>query len=190
MAQSGGISGSGSGGSGTSGGGVSGTYCTSGGNNFTINSEGKACSPSTAPQRVKDAVQAANVIRNKPYRYGGGHGSFYDSGYDCSGAVSYALHAEGETPWLSYPLDSSGFMHWGEGNAYADHEWIKVYSNPGHVWMKVKNPWGSDNGIRWDTSDVGGDSVEGNGPSSGPDWHYNPRSAGSGDAIRHPKNYS
>ena len=50
-------------------------------------------------------IAAGNRIATKPYRYGGGHGRWIDSGYDCSGSVSYALHAAG---LLSRPLDSAG----------------------------------------------------------------------------------
>jgi hypothetical protein len=155
--------------------------CTAPGDNFVLiktKSSKKACSPADAPQRVKDAVQAANRIRNKPYCYGGGHGGWAeDNCYDCSGAVSYALHGG---DWLSYPHDSGGFMHWGEGESKAFHEWIKIYANAGHVWMKVRTPQGGENGIRWDTSDTGG---------TGPSWHNGMRS-GSGYKIRHPKKYS
>src|SRR3954468_7196599 len=52
-------------------------------------------------------VRAANRIARTPYRYGGGHGSFPDWGYDCSGSVSYALHGAG---LLRSPLDSSSLM--------------------------------------------------------------------------------
>jgi hypothetical protein len=163
-----------------------GTPCTAPGENFTITSKGKACSPSSAPQRVKDAVQAANEIRNYSYKWGGGHGSWYDNGYDCSGAVSYALGKPGGN-WISWPYNSGGFMSW--GTVGSGSIWLKVYANSGHVWMKVKNPNGSDNGIRWDTSDAGGSAVEGSGPSSGPDWH-NGMNSSSGYALRRPKSFN
>ena len=51
--------------------------------------------PPQRPQPVKDAIYAANRIVGKPYRYGGGHRRFNDSGYDCSGSVSYALRGGG-----------------------------------------------------------------------------------------------
>ncbi|CAN5783865.1 hypothetical protein BH20VER1_BH20VER1_05290 [soil metagenome] len=56
---------------------------------------GLAYAPSRAPESVKAAIWAGNELRRKPYIWGGGHGSFYDCGYDCSGTVSYALHAAG-----------------------------------------------------------------------------------------------
>src|SRR5205814_9402901 len=65
---------------------------------------GVAYAPANAPDQVKEAIWAVNTIRHKPYHWGGGHGSFYDSGYDCSGAVSFALHSAGA---LYQPLPSS-----------------------------------------------------------------------------------
>jgi cell wall-associated NlpC family hydrolase len=123
---------------------------------------GKAIAPSNAPARVVRVIDAANRIRKKPYRWGGGHRKWNDRGYDCSGAVSYALHGG---RLLSRPLDSSGFMHWarrGKG------KWITVYSNPGHAYMTVA-------GLRFDTSMVRGD---------GPGWSKRMRSS-SGYRKRH-----
>src|SRR4051794_35717469 len=45
-----------------------------------------AIPPNSAPPQVKKAIYAANKITRKPYRYGGGHGKWNDSGYDCSGS--------------------------------------------------------------------------------------------------------
>jgi peptidoglycan hydrolase CwlO-like protein len=109
------------------------------GSQATLNSDGTATAPADAPDAVKGAIAAANAITNTPYVYGGGHGSFDSSGYDCSGSVSYALHGGG---LLSSPLDSTGFMTWGEpgpGN------WITVYANPGHAYAVIA-------GLRFDTS--------------------------------------
>ena len=72
---------------------------------------GLAVAPASAPAEVKAIIAAGNKIASKPYRYGGGHGRWRDSGYDCSGSVSYALHGAG---LLDTPLDSTGFMRWGE----------------------------------------------------------------------------
>ena len=93
-------------------------------------------------------IDAANhIAKHKPYCYGGGHGSWQvDSGYDCSGSVSYALHGG---RLLRRPLDSSGFMRWGHGGK---GKWITVYANPGHAFMVVA-------GLRFDTS-----MTAGNGP--------------------------
>jgi cell wall-associated NlpC family hydrolase len=104
-----------------------------------IGSDGLAVAPSSAPDGVKAIVEAGNAIATKPYKYGGGHGRWNDSGYDCSGSVSYVLHAAG---LLSRALDSSGFMSWGERGRGT---WITIRSNPGHAYMIVA-------GLRFDTS--------------------------------------
>jgi peptidoglycan hydrolase CwlO-like protein len=123
-----------------------------------------AVAPPNAPLVVKAVIEAANEINDTPYVWGGGHGSFTSSGYDCSGAVSYALHGGG---LLSTPLDSGGFTGWGSPGA---GNWITVYANYGHAYMYVA-------GLRWDTS--GG---------AGPRWHSDPRS-NSGFTARHPSGF-
>ncbi|HWH45088.1 MAG TPA: peptidoglycan-binding protein [Thermoleophilaceae bacterium] len=100
------------------------------------------------PDAVRRVIAAGNRIATKPYRYGGGHGSFEDSGYDCSGSVSYALHGGG---LLSSPLSSSGLMSWG---APGPGRWITVYANPGHTYMVVAGrrfdtTARNENGTRW-----------------------------------------
>ncbi|MFM9126690.1 MAG: hypothetical protein ACKOTA_03850 [Solirubrobacterales bacterium] len=100
---------------------------------------GKAAAPEGAPEQVKEAIWAANRIIGKPYRYGGGHAKFEDSGYDCSGTVSYALRGAG---LLKSALDSSSFMRWGKRGK---GEWITVYTNPGHAYVVIA-------GLRLDTS--------------------------------------
>ena len=135
----------------------------SGGSTATLNPDGTATAPADAPQPVKDAIAAANAISDMPYLYGGGHGSFESSGYDCSGAVSYALHGGG---FLSSPLDSTGFMTWGESGPGS---WITVYSNPGHAYVVIA-------GLRFDTS--GG---------AGPRWQ-GPRDP-AGFVATHPPGY-
>ena len=102
---------------------------------------GLAYAPSQAPAEVKAVIWAANQIRHKPYKWGGGHGSWKDTGYDCSGSVSYALHGGG---LLSYPLDSRGFMRYGEGGGGA---WVSIYANNGHAYAVIA-------GLRFDTSDI------------------------------------
>jgi peptidoglycan hydrolase-like protein with peptidoglycan-binding domain len=104
-----------------------------------IGDDGLAVAPASAPEEVKAIIAAGNKIASKPYKYGGGHGRWRDSGYDCSGSVSYVLHAAG---LLDTPLDSSGFMRWGERGR---GEWITIRSNPGHAYMIVA-------GLRFDTS--------------------------------------
>ena len=112
---------------------------------------------------VQRVVAAANAIATKPYEYGGGHGSFTDSGYDCSGSVSYALHGAG---LLSSPLDSSGFMSYGEPGP-GRH--ITIYAHPGHMYMTV-------DGRRFDTSARS---------ETGSRWTSTPRSS-AGYVVRHP----
>jgi hypothetical protein len=104
-----------------------------------IGSDGLAVAPSTAPEEVQSIIEAGNAIATKPYKYGGGHSRWNDSGYDCSGSVSYVLHAAG---LLNRALDSSGFMSWGEAGRGT---WITIRSNPGHAYMIVA-------GLRFDTS--------------------------------------
>jgi hypothetical protein len=98
-----------------------------------------------------------------PYKYGGGHGQWNDSGYDCSGSVSYALHGAG---LLDSALTSGDFMSWGRAGR---GRWITIYAAPGHVYMVV-------NGRRFDTT--GRDA-------SGSRWQNSGRSS-SGYVIRHP----
>ncbi len=109
------------------------------GEEATLTAGGLAVAPASAPQEVKDVIAAGNKIAKKPYKYGGGHGRWVDTGYDCSGSVSYALHAAG---LLSSPLDSSGFSRWGQRGRGS---WITIRSNPGHAYMIVA-------GLRFDTS--------------------------------------
>jgi hypothetical protein len=133
------------------------------GSQATLNSDGTATAPADAPQAVKDAIAAANAITNTPYVYGGGHGSFESSGYDCSGSVSFALHGGG---FLSSPLDSTGFMTWGEPGPGS---WITVYANPGHAYAVIA-------GLRFDTS------------GAPPRWQTEPRDPAGYVAV-HPAGY-
>lgn len=128
-------------------------------------SESEASAPASAPEAVKAAISAANSIATTPYIWGGGHGSFESSGYDCSGAVSFALHGGG---LLESPLDSTGLETWGEAGA---GKWITVYANAGHAWMIIA-------GLAFDT--VGG---------PGPRWHSAPVSSTEGFIARHPSGY-
>jgi peptidoglycan hydrolase CwlO-like protein len=128
-------------------------------------SESQASVPSEAPPAVRAAIEAANSIATTPYVWGGGHGSFESSGYDCSGAVSFALNGGG---FLSSPLDSTGLETWGDPGP---GRWITVYANAGHAWMIVA-------GLAFDT--VGG---------PGPRWHSSPVSSTEGFIARHPSGY-
>jgi hypothetical protein len=136
---------------------------------------GIAYAPKGAPPQVVAAINAGNQIVRKPYRYGGGHNpTFQDSGYDCSGSVSYALHGGG---LLTSPLDSSSFMSWGLGGK---GRWITVYTNPGHAFMVIA-------GLRFDTGFRDNRTVphDGTFPNSGPRWGRT-RPTG-GFSARHPK---
>jgi lysozyme family protein len=115
------------------------------------------------PLRVRRAIAAGNRIAHEPYRLGGGHRSFSDDAYDCSGTVSYVLHAAGA---LAGPLDSGSLMSYG---AAGKGRWITIYSNPGHAYMVV-------NGRRFDTSMRG---------PGGSRWSSQMRSS-AGYTVRHP----
>jgi cell wall-associated NlpC family hydrolase len=104
-----------------------------------IGEDGLAVAPASAPAEVHAIIAAGNEIATKPYKYGGGHGRWRDTGYDCSGSMSYALHGAG---LLDTPLDSTGFMSWGERGR---GEWVTTYANAGHSYMLVA-------GLRFDTS--------------------------------------
>jgi hypothetical protein len=134
---------------------------------------GVAYAPRGAPKQVVNAIAAANRIIRMPYRYGGGHGSFNDSGYDCSGSVSYLLHGGG---LLRSPLDSSSFMHWGLAGK---GRWITVYANGGHAYAYIA-------GLRLDTGMR--NNAKGAAPGSGPRWNYGARS-NSGFVARHPNGF-
>ena len=112
---------------------------------------------------VARVVRAANRIQSKPYKYGGGHGRWNDTGYDCSGSVSYALHGGG---LLSSALTSSGFMRWG---APGKGRRITIYASPSHVYMVI-------DGRRFDTT--GRDET-------GTRWQASQRSS-AGYVVRHP----
>lgn len=116
-----------------------------------------------APARVQRMIRAGNRIAKKPYKWGGGHGSWKDSGYDCSGSASYLLHAGG---LLSASRPSGGFMRWGFAGV---GKWVTVYAHGGHMWVKIA-------GLRFDTTDRERDGTR---------WHRDLRPA-AGYAIRHP----
>jgi peptidoglycan hydrolase-like protein with peptidoglycan-binding domain len=122
-----------------------------------------ALAPAGAPPAVQAAIAAANRITSTPYRYGGGHGDFEDVAYDCSGAVSYALHGAG---LLDSPEDSSRLMRYGESGPGT---WITVYARGSHAYVVIA-------GLRFDTSGSG---------EKGPRWRPEPRS-GRGYTVRHP----
>ena len=126
---------------------------------------GNAKIPEGAPPAIAAIIGSANAIARFPYVYGGGHGSFVDTAYDCSGSVSYALAGAG---LLDAPLTSGGLGEWGEPGP---GRWVTIYANEGHVWMTVA-------GVRYDTSGRSG--------VFGSRWNANMRGTG-GFKVVHPK---
>jgi cell wall-associated NlpC family hydrolase len=129
-----------------------------------LTSDGLAVAPDSAPDEVKAIIEAGNAIATKPYKYGGGHTRWNDTGYDCSGSVSYVLHAAG---LLSRARDSTEFMSWGERGRGT---WVTVRTNPSHAYLIVA-------GLRFDTSARS---------RTGNRWSEQMRSA-SGYVARHPE---
>jgi hypothetical protein len=129
----------------------------------TLAPDGTAVAPASAPEQVKAIIAAGNEIYDKPYKYGGGHGRWDDTGYDCSGSMSYALHGAG---LLDEALDSSGFMSFGEAGR---GRWVTTYGASGHSYMVVA-------GLRFDTSGA---------KERGSRW-TDVRRSSSGYTVRHP----
>jgi len=125
---------------------------------------GIALAPPNAPEAVKGVINNANMIVGRPYIWGGGHGSWYSHGYDCSGAVSFALFGGGLIP---RPLTSGELEGWG---APGPGRWITVYANATHTWATIA-------GLRWDTS--------GTESGTGPRWHIDTRPT-TEFVVRHP----
>jgi len=124
---------------------------------------GIALPPLDAPEAVRQMIDAGNVIARTPYLWGGGHGKWVDTGYDCSGSVSFVLAAAG---YLNSPLASGPLMSWGEPGP---GKWVTIYAHQGHVWMTVA-------GIRFDTSGA---------RETGSRWQNEMRST-AGFTLRHP----
>lgn len=127
--------------------------------------DGKAVPPANIPSPVLRAVAAGNRIAGKPYRMGGGHRSFDDRAYDCSGTVSYLLHHAGQ---LQEPTTSSALRKFGRKG---EGKWITVYAKSGHTFIEVA-------GLRMDTGY--------NGSAKGPRWSTRDRPA-RGYVARHPE---
>ncbi len=123
-----------------------------------------AVAPKDAPEAVKRAVAAGNRLQGKPYIYGGGHRSFEERGYDCSGTTSYMLHYAGQ---LRAPTPSDAFRSYGKPGP---GKWITIYAKRGHVFSVV-------GGLRLDTGY--------NGQNEGPKWSTRPRPT-KGYVARHP----
>jgi hypothetical protein len=129
-----------------------------------VGDDGLATAPAGAPPLVQAIIAAGNKIATKPYKYGGGHGKWEDSGYDCSGSMSYAFHGAG---MLDEALDSTGFMSWGEAGK---GEWVTIYAKGSHAYMVVA-------GLRFDTSGRA---------NQGTRWQADMRSS-AGYTVRHPE---
>jgi hypothetical protein len=130
---------------------------------------GVARAPAAAPAAVRGAIRAGNQLQVFPYRYGGGHDTFVDTAYDCSGAVSFALHGG---HLLDAPMDSTDLESWGAPGPGA---WITVYANPDHAYVVIA-------GLRLDTSGVD----DPNGDQDGPRWRPATRT-NEGFVARHPE---
>jgi hypothetical protein len=126
--------------------------------------EGAAVPPANLPKPVLQAVEAGNHLKTKPYIYGGGHSKFEDNGYDCSGCVSYVLHAAG---YLKEPTTSGELRSFGQKG---EGKHITVYAKDGHAFIIVA-------GLRLDTGYHGGD---------GPRWTQKSRTI-RGYKARHPE---
>jgi hypothetical protein len=125
---------------------------------------GIALPPLEAPEEVKQIIEAGNIIARTPYVWGGGHGKWIDTGYDCSGSVSFVLANAG---LIEGPMASGPLMSWGKPGR---GKWITVWTHQGHVFMEVA-------GIRFDTS---GQRIDGS------RWQNTMRST-SGFVARHPE---
>jgi peptidoglycan hydrolase-like protein with peptidoglycan-binding domain len=129
----------------------------------TVGPDGLAVAPAGAPPQVQQIIAAGNQIASKPYKYGGGHGKWDDTGYDCSGSVSFALHGAG---LLDEALPSGSFTTWGDAGP---GQWVTIYANGGHMYMVVA-------GLRFDTSGRSNHNTR---------WQTEQRSA-AGYTVRHP----
>jgi hypothetical protein len=137
------------------------------GEKAVLTSDGLASAPASAPPAVKAAIAAANSIATTPYVWGGGHGSWYSYGYDCSGAVSFALYGAG---LLDTPLTSGSLESYGEPGP---GRWITIYANATHTYAVIA-------GLRWDTV--------GDASGTGPRWHAEGPYP-EGFVVRHPTGY-
>jgi hypothetical protein len=129
--------------------------------------DGLAYAPRSAPAAVKRAIAAGNRLQDMPYKWGGGHARKSDSGYDCSGSVSYILREAG---LLQGSLPSRGYFNYGKKG---EGKWITIYVRKGHVFMTIA-------GLRLDTGGPGGET--------GPRWKTQTRQ-GLGHFMRHPSGY-
>ena len=123
-----------------------------------------AYAPENAPRSIKLAIWATNYLQAKPYVWGGGHGTFYDRGYDCSGTISFFLRHGG---LLEQPTPSKAFLSYGE---CGPGKWVTIWARNGHVFAEVC-------GLRLDTTGLR--------QEEGPRWRGDYR-APWGFTARHP----
>ena len=132
----------------------------------TVTRDGTAVAPTGVPGVVAAVISASNAIATTPYKWGGGHGAWRDTGYDCSGSVSFALAGAG---LLNGPLVAADFMRFGDPGP---GRWITIYANGGHTFMVVA-------GLRFDTS----------GAQGGTRWQAAAGRSYAGFVARHPPGY-
>ncbi len=132
----------------------------------TLTPGGLAVAPIDAPAAVQEVIAAGNEISRLPYVWGGGHMTYEDSGYDCSGSISYVFAA---AHLLNQTVTSGELEHWGDAGP---GKWITVFANAGHTFMYVA-------GLRFDTVALA---------QSGTRWSDRPATEGdlSSFSVRHP----
>jgi peptidoglycan hydrolase-like protein with peptidoglycan-binding domain len=138
-----------------------------------INADGTATAPAGAPAVVQEVIAAANKIIDTSYCYGGGHGSWASSCYDCSGSASFALHGGG---LLSTPEDSTEMESYGDPGP---GHWITIYADASHAFLVIA-------GRAFDTADYGGPNIP---AGTGPRWRTDPTgnlADGGNYIVRHP----
>ena len=128
-------------------------------------SDGTAAAPASAPPEVKAIIASGNEIAKLPYKWGGGHGGWADSGYDCSGSTTYALR----TTFRKGRYPTFGYSDWQLPGAGT---WVTTYASSYHVYLVVA-------GLRFDTSGL---------HENGSRWTSTPRS-GDGFTPRHPAGF-
>jgi hypothetical protein len=131
----------------------------------TLTPNGLAVAPIGAPPQVQEIINAGNQIALLGYFYGGGHGTFEDTRYDCSGSISFVLAAAHllNTTETSGELESYGLAGAGK--------WVTIFANAGHTYMYVA-------GLRFDTVAL----AEG-----GSRWSNRTGDEGGGFVVRHPR---
>lgn len=111
---------------------------TANANQASLTPAGLAVAPINAPAAVQEVIAAGNTIARLPYVWGGGHATYQDSGYDCSGSISYVFAA---AHLLDHTVTSGSLENWGDPGP---GKWITVFANAGHTFMYVA-------GLRFDT---------------------------------------